>query len=81
MDRCTTLEERVGVEGDEYLMDEGDEKEEDEEIELEKAETVGEWVIGSGGVVAWGLEEVVSSGADQMVKPQRHQRRRRQDVV
>lgn len=72
VNRGSTLEERVGIGGEEGLVDEGDEKAEDEEVELEMVDEavggMGERVVRLGGVIA-GRLEVVLGGGDEMVEP------------
>lgn len=75
MNGGAAFKERVGVEGDEGLVSEGDYERENEEVELEvfgeavigEGEGEGEGMVGFGQVIARGFE-VVSSGADEMVE-------------
>jgi hypothetical protein len=85
VDGGMTLEERVGVEGHEELVGEGDQEAEDEQVELKVFEEMrgrGErqGMEGFCGVGLWGFQ-VVAGGADEVVEPQRHQRRRREYLV
>jgi hypothetical protein len=54
VDKGPALKERIGVKGDEGLVDEGDEEAEDEQVKLEKAEVLQleETVIRSDRVIA-----------------------------
>ncbi|KAK8587723.1 hypothetical protein V6N13_086704 [Hibiscus sabdariffa] len=71
------FDERVGVGGDEGLVEESDEEAKQKEIKREvfEAEIGGERerVKGLGGVALWGFKEV-NGGADEVVKTQREKR-------
>lgn len=72
MDRSATFfEERIGLERDEELVDQGNEEAEEEKVELEMAETgergKGEGMVGLGGVVARGFH-VVAGAAHQVAQ-------------
>lgn len=85
VDGGMALEERVRVKGHEELVGEGDEEAEDEQVELKVFEEMrgrreSQGMEGFCGVGLWGFQ-VVAGGADEVVEPQRHQRRRREYLV